>query len=133
MTEDIPTPDSLPADLEERVYGLYFATAAEGRGPAIEDLAKQNPEHADGIHALRDKLEVGAGLFQPLESVEPEAPPERIGPYKILDKLSEEGMGVVYRAEQTEPIRRRVALKIIKPGFPRYPMRFYALDTALSL
>ena len=42
--------------------------------------------------------------------------PDRIGSYKILDELGEGGMGVVYLAEQTEPIRRRVALKVIKRG-----------------
>ncbi len=39
-----------------------------------------------------------------------------IGPYKLLQQIGEGGMGVVYMAEQTEPIERRVALKIIKPG-----------------
>ena len=42
--------------------------------------------------------------------------PEQIGPYKILDILGIGGMGVVYLAEQTKPIRRRVALKLIKLG-----------------
>ena len=42
--------------------------------------------------------------------------PERVGPYKILQEVGEGGMGVVYLAEQTEPIRRRVALKLIKLG-----------------
>jgi eukaryotic-like serine/threonine-protein kinase len=42
--------------------------------------------------------------------------PEQIGPYKLLDVLGEGGMGVVYLAEQTVPVRRRVALKILKPG-----------------
>lgn len=39
-----------------------------------------------------------------------------IGPYKLLQKIGEGGMGVVYMAEQSEPLTRRVALKIIKPG-----------------
>nr|MBA3480885.1 serine/threonine protein kinase [Pirellulales bacterium] len=39
-----------------------------------------------------------------------------IGPYKILQQIGEGGMGVVFMAEQTEPIQRKVALKIIKPG-----------------
>jgi serine/threonine protein kinase len=39
-----------------------------------------------------------------------------IGPYKLLQQIGEGGMGVVYMAEQTEPVRRKVALKIIKPG-----------------
>ena len=40
----------------------------------------------------------------------------QIGPYKLLQKLGEGGMGVVFMAEQSEPVERRVALKIIKPG-----------------
>src|SRR5262245_53254760 len=39
-----------------------------------------------------------------------------IGRYKLLQKIGEGGMGVVYMAEQEEPVRRRVALKIIKLG-----------------
>jgi len=42
--------------------------------------------------------------------------PERIGPYRILDILGEGGMAVVYLAAQTEPVKRQVALKILKPG-----------------
>ncbi|MDX1646766.1 MAG: serine/threonine-protein kinase, partial [Longimicrobiales bacterium] len=41
---------------------------------------------------------------------------ERIGPYRLLDVLGEGGMGTVYLGEQTDPIRRRVALKVIKLG-----------------
>src|SRR5580700_7153908 len=49
-----------------------------------------------------------------------DALPERvgsvIGPYKLLQKLGEGGFGAVYMAEQERPVRRMVALKIIKPG-----------------
>ena len=45
-----------------------------------------------------------------------EAPGDVIGPYKLLEQIGEGGMGVVFMAQQTEPIRRKVALKIIKPG-----------------
>jgi len=44
------------------------------------------------------------------------AGPTRIGPYRIHEELGEGGMGTVYRATQLEPVRREVALKIIKPG-----------------
>src|SRR4051812_38956525 len=45
-----------------------------------------------------------------------ERPGTVIGPYKLLQQIGEGGMGVVYMAEQQEPVRRKVALKIIKPG-----------------
>src|SRR5688572_23982578 len=39
-----------------------------------------------------------------------------IGPYKLLEQIGEGGMGLVFVADQQEPIKRRVALKVIKPG-----------------
>ena len=45
-----------------------------------------------------------------------EKPGTLIGSYKLLQQIGEGGMGVVYMAEQLEPVRRKVALKIIKPG-----------------
>jgi len=41
---------------------------------------------------------------------------DNLGPYKLVKRLGEGGFGIVYLAEQTEPLRRRVALKVIKPG-----------------
>ncbi|MCA9758224.1 MAG: serine/threonine protein kinase [Candidatus Eisenbacteria bacterium] len=46
----------------------------------------------------------------------PSGVPETVGPYRLLSRLGEGGMGAVYLAEQSEPIERRVALKLIKPG-----------------
>ena len=58
-----------------------------------------------------------------------------IGPYKLLELIGEGGMGLVYMAEQTQPIRRRVALKIIKPGLDTRAVvaRFEAERQALAL
>jgi serine/threonine protein kinase len=59
------------------------------------------------------------GGSPPVATIDPpitEKPGVQIGPYKLLQQIGEGGMGVVFMAEQTEPIQRTVALKIIKPG-----------------
>src|SRR5262249_4328264 len=45
-----------------------------------------------------------------------EQPGTVIGPYKLLEQIGEGGMGTVWMAQQTEPVKRVVALKLIKPG-----------------
>ncbi len=64
-----------------------------------------------------------------------EQPGTVIGRYKLLEQVGEGGMGVVYVAEQTEPVRRRVALKIIKPGMDTKQViaRFEAERQALAM
>jgi eukaryotic-like serine/threonine-protein kinase len=64
-----------------------------------------------------------------------EKPGDRIGPYKLLEKIGEGGCGVVYMAEQEAPIRRRVALKVIKLGMDTKQViaRFEAERQALAL
>ncbi len=64
-----------------------------------------------------------------------ERPGTRIGPYKLLEQIGEGGMGVVYMAEQKEPVARRVALKIIKPGMDTQQViaRFEAERQALAM
>src|SRR5437899_3186974 len=76
------------------------------------------------------------------QSIEPvsvgptlEKPGDRIGRYKLLQKLGEGGCGIVYMAEQEEPVKRRVALKVIKLGMDTKEViaRFEAERQALAL
>ena len=64
-----------------------------------------------------------------------ENPGDVIGPYKLLQQIGEGGFGVVYMAEQSRPVQRKVALKIIKPGMDTRQViaRFEAEQQALSL
>jgi serine/threonine protein kinase/tetratricopeptide (TPR) repeat protein len=87
---------------------------------------------------LRAHQEAGGFLAG---SVTVDAPPRRegagtvIGAYKLLQQIGEGGMGTVFMAEQTQPVQRKVALKIIKPGMDSRQViaRFEAERQALAL
>ena len=78
-----------------------------------------------------------ADFIDPAETISslPEEPGKVIGPYKLLECIGEGGFGVVYMAQQSEPIRRRVALKIIKLGMDTKQVvaRFEAERQALAI
>ncbi len=95
-------------------------------------------QHLDELLAAREKL--GSFLREPATlppASEPvhEAPGTRVGPYKLLQQIGAGGMGVVYMAEQEQPVRRKVALKIIKPGMDSKQViaRFEAERQALAM
>src|SRR3954470_11111324 len=64
-----------------------------------------------------------------------EEPGTVIGPYKLMEQIGEGSMGVVYVAEQSHPVRRRIALKIIRPGMDTRQVvaRFEAERQALAM
>ena len=59
-------------------------------------------------------------LFEPMPTIDQLPSSEKsgtvIGPYKLLEQIGEGGFGVAFMAEQQRPVRRKVALKILKPG-----------------
>lgn len=81
-------------------------------------------------------LEHGAFDETPTQALEAsEAIGSQLGPYKLLQQIGHGGMGLVYLAEQAEPVRRSVALKLIKPGMDSRQIlnRFEAERQAMSL
>jgi len=86
---------------------------------------------ADGI----DAATVKATLKRDLADAPDEAVGQTLGRYKLLERVGEGGCGVVYVAEQTEPVRRRVALKVIKLGMDTKQVvaRFEAERQALAM
>lgn len=80
-------------------------------------LAEIDPALADRVRRL---LEIHRTSSQPsTQSLRPRIEneiPDRIGPYRVLEKLATGGMGEVYAAEQLTPVRRKVAIKIIRAG-----------------
>src|SRR5207245_4520860 len=86
--------------------------------------------HSKAGHVLQQPL-VGPAAEQPLR----ETVGTMIGPYKLMEELGAGGFGLVYVAEQTQPLRRKVALKVIKPGMDTRQVvaRFEAERQALAL
>jgi eukaryotic-like serine/threonine-protein kinase len=94
---------------------------------------KSPPESAPTIdHDPKSRLTVGANDEMVRGT---EHPGERIGPYVLLEVLGQGGMGAVWLAEQYEPVRRQVALKVIKSGMDSESVvaRFEAERQALAL
>src|SRR5438105_2881225 len=92
----------------------------------------------DLLHAHQDAGSFLGGLAAPETRAEPgehDGPGTIIGPYKLLQQIGEGGMGIVYMAEQEQPVRRRVAFKIIKPGMDSRQVvaRFQAERQALAM
>src|SRR5687768_5473820 len=75
--------------------------------------------------------------FDPNNAIDPPVHQSglQIGPYRLLEQIGEGGMGTVYLAEQTEPVQRKVAIKLIKPGMDSRQViaRFEAERQALAL
>ena len=89
---------------------------------------------------LADHQQLGSFMDVPspaatLDQSPRERPGTMIGPYKLLQQIGEGGMGVVYMAEQTQPVQRMVALKVIKPGMDSRQIiaRFEAERQALAM
>ncbi len=95
----------------------------------LADYEQQHPLPPSGASAVQATIKVA------LSEAEDEAVGKSIGRYKILEKVGEGGCGVVYVAEQTEPVRRRVALKVIKLGMDTKAVvaRFEAERQALAM
>ena len=104
------------------------------------------PLDAPGDHCLQCLLKLGLatqpetgpsgeGQVVPTGLMPTHKPGDRIGPYKLLQPIGEGGCGVVYLAEQEKPVRREVALKVIKLGMDTRSViaRFEAERQALAL
>src|SRR5262249_49635639 len=110
---------------EEAIFYAALEIGAADQRSAYLDLACGNQEELRRrVEALlRRYAEAEGPLDRPvLSPVAPrnepsaERPGTLIGPYKLMEQIGEGGMGLVFVAEQQQPVRRRVALKLIKPG-----------------
>jgi non-specific serine/threonine protein kinase/serine/threonine-protein kinase len=111
---------------------IFVQQACGGDKQLLDQLARLLHAHFQGGSILDSPAEgLDATIQQPIA----EKPGTIIGPYKLLQQIGEGGMGVVFMAEQSHPIHRTVALKIIKPGMDTRQViaRFEAERQALAL
>src|SRR5262245_933042 len=126
MPDEPDNPDRL-----ESIFSAALALPPRERPAFLADkCASDDPLH-QRIEALLRAYDAPEGFLREQASVArmrtptvadflagclTEQPGDTIGRYKLLEKLGEGGYGVVYMAEQEQPVRRRVALKVIKLG-----------------
>gem|GEM_PF-479786 len=137
MAEDLQRVEEIYYEALQKEAGFervsYLDTACghdSGLRSRLESLLKANDEAGDFLET--PPIEVDDTLDRtPIV----EGPGSMIGPYKLLEKIGEGGMAVVYMAEQQSPVRRRVALKIIKLGMDTRQViaRFEAERQALAI
>src|SRR3954454_1614227 len=131
----------------DRLESLFAATLQKppaDRAAYLDQACVDDPALRERVEALL-RAQAAAGSF--LESPAPcpvvtvdeqsvgEVPGTAIGPYKLIEQIGEGGMGTVWMSQQTEPIRRLVAVKLIKAGMDSRQViaRFEAERQALAL
>ena len=133
-----------PEKNEETIYHTALTKSGQERLAYLEAVCKDDPALLSRVNTLlASREEAGDFLESPplnitvtIHDTSPtEGPGTTIDRYKLLEKVGEGGMAVVYMAQQEEPIRRKVALKIIKLGMDTKQViaRFEAERQVLAL
>jgi serine/threonine protein kinase len=132
---------------QPRIDSIFLAAlekrTAEERSAYLDSACQSNPELRERVERLlaahlkaSQFLETPApGLVTTVDLAVNEGPGTIVGPYKLLQQIGEGGMGTVYMAEQSEPVQRKVAIKLIKPGLDSRQViaRFEAERQALAV
>src|SRR5438128_8855060 len=136
MSRDLLNPETVFAQAIE-------IESSEDRAAFLDQACGNEPELRREVENLVvDYFKAGRFLEKPAAHIvatedDPisERPGTMIGPYKLLQQIGEGGMGTVFMAEQTQPVQRKVALKIIKPGMDSRQViaRFEAERQALAV
>lgn len=118
--------------------------SAEERNAYLAETCADDPQLRQEVEKLVASLE-SAGSFMDGPALDPPATVDgpsigenvgaQIGHYKLLQKIGEGGFGIVFMSEQHKPVRRKVALKLIKPGMDTKEIigRFEAERQALAM
>ena len=144
---DEPKPARRQADREEEIFAAALSLTPEQRAAFLDQACGGDAVLRQRVAALLQAHDQAGEFLEPappaagpnqtmlVSAPLAEKPGDSIGRYKIREKLGEGGWGVVYVAEQFEPVRRRVALKVIKLGMDTRSVmaRFEAERQALAM
>jgi serine/threonine protein kinase len=133
----------VPREIESILAAVVELDSEAGRRQFLDQACAGDAELKRRVEELmHNHFRAGSFLESPPVdrfSYADDRPTERpgtvVGPYKLLEEICEGGFGLVYRAEQQQPVRRTVALKVIKPGMDTKLVvaRFEAERQALAL
>src|SRR5262245_5264755 len=128
---------------EETLFAEAIGKPPEARAAFLDEHCQGNVELRRRVEALlRASDNPDPFLEAPAPAIGPtrDAPAAElsgtvVGPYKLVEQIGEGGMGTVWMAQQTEPVKRLVAVKVIKPGMDSKQViaRFEAERQALAL
>jgi eukaryotic-like serine/threonine-protein kinase len=137
-----------PSEHEIEVFNVALELPASQRAAYLDQACAGDTALRQRVEELLQASEESCACLEGPPAISPgqggtagpppipaENPGDRIGRYKLLQQIGEGGCGVVYMAEQEEPVRRRVALKVIKLGMDTKSViaRFEAERQALAL
>jgi serine/threonine protein kinase len=136
---------SEPSNREEEIFEAALQLPVEQRAAYLQEACAGDAALRARVEGLlKAQNEAGSFMEEPaaqgrktivLTLPPDEKPGDKIGHYKLLQQIGEGGCGIVYMAEQEEPVRRRVALKVIKLGMDTKSViaRFEAERQALAM
>jgi serine/threonine protein kinase len=130
----LSTAVEIDGEAERRQYVERVCAGDAELKRQVERLVANHFDAGSFLESPAVAVDVGMSLSQ-LAPPTCEGPGTVIGPYELLERIGEGGFGVVFVAEQQQPVRRRVALKLIKPGMDSRDIvaRFEAERQALAL
>ncbi len=122
--------ETLPQPVDALAAVLAQPVAAEGFAPEQVDW-----QGLEMVRRLGRELLAGSGCYAEIGAADITQPPTDIGPYHLVNQINSGGMGTVWLAEQSAPVKRTVAIKLIKAGMDSKAVlaRFEAERQALAL